>query len=285
MSASVGAAVSETVFPYARWSQRLGELAEKFSNADPFPHIVLDDFVVPEIAAACRREFPPLEGNGWIHYTHFNERKFGKSDRETFPPALAAVVDEFNSPRFLRFLETLTGIAGLLPDDELMGAGLHQSTSGGFLNIHADFTGHPHRASWRRRLNLLLYLNDDWDDAYGGLLEFWDASVQRCVRRIPMHRNRAVIFRTDPTSFHGYPEPLRCPPGITRKSLALYYFTEEKAPFLVRSTEYRARPGDGMRAAGIYVDKMAVRLFDLMKRRLGVSDKVGSAVLKLLWRR
>jgi hypothetical protein len=76
---------------------------------------VLDDFVVPEIAAACRREFPPLEGNGWIHYTHFNERKFGKSDRETFPPALAAVVDEFNSPRFLRFLETLTGIAGLLP--------------------------------------------------------------------------------------------------------------------------------------------------------------------------
>ena len=78
---------------------------------------------------------------------------------------------------------------------------------------------------------------------------------------------------------------MTCPEGTTRKSIALYYFTEEHAPFLIRSTEYRARPGEGIGAIGIYLDKMAVRGYDALKRRLGLSDSAGSAALKLLWRR
>jgi hypothetical protein len=37
--------------------------------------------------------------------------------------------------------------------------------------------------------------------------------------------NRCVIFTTTDTSYHGHPVPLTCPPGVTRKSLALYYYS------------------------------------------------------------
>jgi 2OG-Fe(II) oxygenase superfamily len=277
--------VVESIFPYERWNARLPELARQFRAGDPFPHVVLDDFLVAEPLARTARTFPSLQDPGWIHYTHFNEQKFGKSDRLVIPAELAAVIDELNSPRFVAFLERLAGIPALLADHGLMGGGLHQSAAGGYLNVHADFTGHPHRPSWRRRLNLLLYLNDGWRDSYGGFLELWDAAMQRCVQRIAPIFNRAVIFRTGPDSFHGHPDPITCPPDVTRKSLALYYFTAETEPFLVRSTEYRARPGEGVKAVGIYLDKMAVRTFDAMKRRLGLTDYFGSAALKRLWRR
>jgi hypothetical protein len=93
-----------------------------------------------------------------------------------------------------------------------------------------------------------------------------------------------VVFNTDPDSFHGHPEPLACPAHVTRKSLALYYFTAETRPFLVRSTEYRARPGDRLRGVGIYLDKMALRGYDRAKRVLGLDDRLASRLLGFLAR-
>jgi 2OG-Fe(II) oxygenase superfamily len=130
-----------------------------------------------------------------------------------------------------------------------------------------------------------VYLNRDWQESYGGQLELWDRQIKRCVQRIAPVFNRAVIFRTDPDSFHGHPDPMICPTSFTRKSLALYYFTDEPQPFMVRSTEYRARPGDGARAVWIYLDKMALRGYDKVKRRFGLSDRFASDLLKRLGRR
>jgi hypothetical protein len=226
-------------------------------------------------------EFPGIQSGEWIHYVHYNERKFGKTNRESFGPTIGAVIDELNSPRFLRFLRDITGIEELLPDETLEGGGLHQSERGGFLNVHADFTVHPHRRDWRRRLNLLLYLNPVWEESYGGYLELWDTKMRECRRRIGPLLNRCVIFSTDPTSFHGHPDPMTCPPGMTRKSLALYYFTQDAAA-TVRSTEYRARPGEGVRGLGIYLDKMALRAYDRTKRALGIDDRFASNLLKML---
>jgi len=191
---------------------------------------------------------------------------------------LAAAVRSFPpiEPLCLRFAFPLW-----VPDETLEGGGLHQSERGGFLNVHADFTVHPHRRDWRRRLNLLLYLNTEWDESYGGYLELWDTEMHACRKKIGPILNRCVIFSTDPTSFHGHPDPMTCPPGTTRKSLALYYFTQEEAP-LVRSTEYRARPGEGVRGLGIYLDKMALRLYDRTKRALGLDDRFASGLLRLL---
>jgi hypothetical protein len=265
----------------ALW-RALPELRRRYRAAKPFRHVVLDDFLDDEIAAQAARDFPAIGTSGWINYLHINERKYANNAVCTWGSALQEVEAALTSLEFARFLAHLTDHPGLFADPSMRGAGLHQSVTGGFLNIHADFTVHPEHRSWRRRVNLLLYLNETWPPEYGGALEFWDGDVQRCERRIAPIGNRVVIFETD-HAYHGHPEPLRCPPGVARQSLALYYFTEELAP-VARSTEYRARPGDGPRAALIYLDRQALRVYDRIKRRFGLSDRSASSILTSLHR-
>jgi hypothetical protein len=277
--------MSETdaaIFDHDHWARRLAELAPVYRAAAPFPHLVLDDFLTASAADRMLAEFPRVADGEWIQYQHVNERKLGRRDRASFGPALGAAIDALSSPRFVSFLERLTGIEGLLADPSLEGGGLHQSERGGFVNLHADFTVHPHHRGWRRRINVLVYLNEGWADAWGGHLELWDRSVTRCVRRVSPLHNRAVIFNTDEGSFHGHPDPLTCPEGETRKSVALYYFTAEATPAAVRSTEYRPRPGEGARGLLVHADTLALRLYDRLKRRFGFDDRLVSRVLGAL---
>lgn len=195
---------------------------------------------------------------------------------------LRSIVEELSSPRFVRFLSTLTGIPGLFLDRSLEGSGLHQSRRGGFLNIHTDFAIHPHHANWRRRVNVLVYFNEGWKDTYGGHLEFWNRGVTRCVQRIAPIFNRCVIFTTHEHSFHGHPRPLACPAAMTRKSLALYYYTEEPGPVEVRATRYRPLPGDGLRRVLIHLDNIALSIYDRARRRLGFHDSAFSRFVRRL---
>ena len=239
---------------------------------------MFDDFLEPGAADAAMAEFPPLDPEQWTNYLHVNERKFSNTDPTTWGPTLRQILDELNSPRFVRLVGQLLGVDDLVPDPSLEGGGLHQSTRGGFLNIHADYTVHPHNRKWQRRANLLLYLNDDWKPEYGGDLELWSADMKECVEKVPPIANRALLFTTDATSFHGHPEPMRCPEGVARRSLALYYFSLEEDP-MVRSTEYRPRPGDGAHSILIVADTQMLRLYDWTKRRLGISDQTASKLL------
>jgi hypothetical protein len=199
---------------------------------------------------------------------------------------LGETVDELNSASFVRWLSRLTGIPGLMADPSLEGGGLHQSGRGGFLNVHTDFSHHHYQKHWRRRVNLVLYLNPGWQEWWGGAVELWDSKVQRCVAKFPPLLNHALIFNTDEKSFHGFPGPLTCPEGVTRKSLALYYYTVDPHPARVRSTDYRARPTDGIAdAALIWLDKQAVSLYSTAKTWFGFSDDFASRVLRRISRR
>lgn len=263
--------------------QSLAELTARYREATPFPHVVLDDFLTPEAAAKAMAEFPSGVDDNWLSFSHVNERKFSQTDPTTWGATLRAVLQVLNSQRFVDFLVELTGIQGLFADPMLEGGGLHQSARGGFLNIHADYTVHPQHQDWQRRVNLLLYLNEDWRPEYGGDLELWAKDMSRCERSVAPVGNRVVIFTTDMDSFHGHPEPTTCPAETSRRSLALYYFTHEQHP-VVRSTEYRPRPGDGVRSALIVADKYVLRAFDWSKRHLGVSDKSAAKVLSRIER-
>lgn len=204
-----------------RWA---AGLAESYRGAEPFPHVVIDGLLDEALAARLVAEFPGPGDLDWKRHEHRHSRKLACGADERMGETTRALVWELNSARFLRFLEALTGIAGLIPDPLLHGGGLHQIERGGFLGVHADFNRHP---EWRldRRLNLLLYLNPGWREDYGGHLELWDRAAARCVRRILPIANRCVIFSTTDRSFHGHPEPLVCPVGETRKSIALYYYS------------------------------------------------------------
>ena len=261
-----------------RLEREVDRLGTVYRSAEPYPHIVLDDFLEPSVCEAAIKEFPPLDPDQWNNYLHTNERKFSNTDPETWGPTLREVMEELNSHRFVQFVSRLIGVDDLIADASLEGGGLHQSTTGGFLNIHADFTVHPHNRKWQRRANILLYLNDEWEPEYGGDLELWSADMKHCVEKVSPLANRVLIFSTDEDSFHGHPEPMRCPEGVARRSLALYYFSVEDDP-RVRSTEYRARPGDGAHSIGIYADKQMLRAYDWAKRHLGISDQTASKML------
>jgi hypothetical protein len=186
-----------------------------------------------------------------------------------------------NSDAFLRFLSELTGIENLIADHAFGSGGVHRSTRGGFLNIHADFTVHPYRPDWHRRLNVLIYLNEQWEEAWGGYLELWKTDMSECARKVAPIFNRCVIFNTDYDSYHGHPEPMQCPEGLWRKSIALYYYTLADASVRSVATNYRPRPKDSfIKAALIYLDKKAISVFHKMKTILGVQDTLVTSIFE-----
>jgi PAS domain-containing protein len=275
---------TEPLLDLAPLEQRLPELRAAYAAGDPFPHITLDDVLRPGVLEDVLRDFEAIPRATWTNYLHLNERKFGHTKPELWGPALQALRDELSSERFVRFVTELTGIEGLVPDDVMDGGGLHRSMPGGFLNVHADFTAHHSKPGWRRRVNLLLYLNPGWEPSWGGQLELWSRDMQRCVGEVEPIANRILLFSTDEDSFHGHPEALQFPEGEARRSLALYYFTVEDQ-VVPRSTNYRARPGDGARGALIWLDKTALRLYDVAKRGLRLSDGAVSRFLGAFSRR
>ncbi len=269
-----------------RFSYRLNELETAYQSAQPYPHIQIDNFLEEEAAIRAMNEFPGVTDEGWIHYVHVNEKKHGLNKMDRLPPFIRQVIEQLNMPEFCEFLSELTGIPNLLPDEMLEGGGLHQSGRGGFLNIHADFTVHPHKRHWRRRVNLLVYLNQDWKPEYRGELELWEKDMSRCVQSILPVFNRAVIFNTDEDSYHGLPDPIQCPEDMTRKSIALYYFTEERNVLpKKRSTNYRARPKDGLKSVLIWLDKEMVAAYSNIKSLLGINDDFVSKILNIFSRK
>jgi len=253
---------------------------KQYQSASPFPNTFIDDFINEEAASKALEAFPRVKDQGWIHYMHVNEKKHGLNKRDLLPEPVKEVIDAFNSPDFVLALSQFTGIPNLVPDEMLEGGGLHQTENGGYLNIHADFTVHPHKTNYRRRVNLILYLNKNWKDEYGGGLELWDREMKACETKIAPLFNRAVIFNTDETSYHGLPDPMTCPEDITRKSIALYYFTEEKVKPKLRTTDYRARPMDKNKIM-IWLDKKAISIYTKIKRTFGLNDDFMSKVLNI----
>ncbi len=220
-----------------------------YATADPFPHAVFDDFAPPELLDAVLAEFDASLGSDTVRFNDPTSLKLATKGDEGLQPTLRAALQQFGSPAFLGFLESLTGISGLIPDPYLEGGGLHQIPRNGFLKIHADFNRHP-KLNVERRLNLLLYLNRNWQEEYGGHLELWDKAMTHCVRRILPVFNRCVIFSTTDDAFHGHPEPLTCPEGVSRKSIALYYYTcgcATRDAAAAHSTLYQLRPQDTAR--------------------------------------
>jgi hypothetical protein len=218
------------------------QFRQRYQAAKPFPHIVLDDFLDREILGRCVSEFP-VRGFSHVGYNRAQEKAKFEFKPETLSAPLRSLFYSFNSKPFIVFLENLTGIKGLIPDPYFIGAGLHELETGGYLGVHADFNRHD-ILNLERRLNVLIYLNRDWREEYGGCFEIWDEKVRRCVLRVVPSFNRCVIFDTSSNSFHGNPEPVNHPAGTSRRAIALYYYTATwEDSFRARNTRFRRRPG------------------------------------------
>lgn len=198
---------------------------EQYSNATPFPNIYFDDFFDADFLNELLEEFPDLSKKNHIHFNNPNEIKLASRGEQLFGPKTKQFVHFLNSEPFINFLQELTGIKErLLPDPFFEGGGYHEIKPGGLLKIHADFNKHR-QAGLDRRLNVLIYLNKDWEEEYGGHFELWTEDMKTCVQKILPKFNRMAMFSTTDFSYHGHPEPLNCPPDRSRKSLALYYYS------------------------------------------------------------
>lgn len=232
-------------------SQQLAAVAarhrDEYARARPFPHVVLDGLFPDEMLDLALAEFPSPGSDVWWRYENYHERKLEAQGEARIGADTSLLLYQFNSAPFLRFLEQLTGIEHLLPDPYFLGGGLHQIEPGGKLGIHADYSRHD-RLPLERRINVLIYLNRDWKEEYGGALELWGPHRDRCYERILPLFNRTVIFSITDWAYHGHPDPLTCPEGMTRKSIALYYFTVDRPRGEVtkgkRQTLFIRRPGE-----------------------------------------
>lgn len=236
-------------------NQDLLEIAKKnaktYQIASPFPSIAFHDFFNPEFLNTVLEEFPDLSAEKDSNkFVDTKQVKLSGKGERYFGNETKRFMHFLNSEPFLEFLQVLTGIKEpLIGDPYFIGAGQHEIKRGGLLKIHADFNRHK-KLGLDRRINVLVYLNKDWKEEYGGHFELWDRNMQKCEKRILPAFNTMAIFSTTDFSYHGHPDPLNCPENQSRKSLALYYYSNGRPRHEIikgqkkHSTLFKSREGN-----------------------------------------
>jgi len=227
----------------AREAAEIGaSFREQYDAGVPFPHICLDNFLNPDILHSVLKDISVMPKPDASH-DRAQERLKSSYNPEELPEKTRNLFRFFNSRPFLSFLSGLTGIKGLIPDPMFLGGGVHEVKNGGHLDIHADFNLHKPMKT-QRRINVLIYLNEDWQPEYGGQFEIWDNNMEKCMSSFVPIFNRCVVFNTTSNSFHGNPNPVNHPLDIARRSIALYYYTATwDGTEREHTTQFKARPG------------------------------------------
>lgn len=235
--------------PYQDLAGVAASCKKQYAEGSPFPHIAFDNFFDPAFLSEVVAEFPDLASLNSLQYNNPNEVKFASKGENGMGPRTKEFIHFLNSEPFLNFLQELTSIKEtLVGDPYLIGGGLHEIKRGGLLKVHADFNKHS-KTGLDRRLNVLVYLNQDWKEEYGGHFELWDRDMQRAEKKILPAFNTLAMFSTTDFSYHGHPDPLNCPADRSRRSIALYYYSngrpaeEINAGLLDHSTLFKARKG------------------------------------------
>jgi hypothetical protein len=228
-------------------------LHQFYQRAEPFPYFKVDDFLEPDFARSVVAAYPSYQAarDLGLEFNAARERlKIQVTEKERFPEAVRRLSDALAGREFLSALEVITGIPRLLDDPQLAGGGMHLSESGGRLDVHVDFNYIAER-KLHRRLNILVYLNEQWNEEWGGNIELWNKDVTRCHHSFSPIFNRCVVFETSDVSYHGV-TPIRCPKGTIRRSFAGYYYTLEPPPNwdgVDHSTVFKTRPSERLRGA------------------------------------
>jgi hypothetical protein len=230
----------------------LDAVKEQYRTAQPFPFFVIDGFLKDDFARAVLNAYPSYDEARRIghEFEALNEKfKVQITDSAQFPNAVKQLSDVLASAEFLKRVEHITGIPKLLADAELNGGGMHLTGPTGRLDVHVDFNVLHEKL--HRRLNILVYLNPVWEEAWGGNIELWDREVKNCMHSMQPVFNRCVVFETSDISYHGV-TPIKCPPGQVRRSFAAYYYTNEAPAHwtgTAHSTLFRARPTEKLRGS------------------------------------
>lgn len=230
-------------------SNYLNNLDKKLTlDISPFPHIISSNFLPINIVKKAEEEFITfnnLQNTGGYRYGNL---KYHFEDFEKMPETIKKIISFFHSEEFIKLLEKKFNLSNVKPDWTLWGGGMHSSKTGGNLKVHSDFI-YLRKKNIKRVLNLLLYLNSDWKKDWKGALELWNKKMTKKEKEVFPNLNNVVIFRTDKDSNHGFPDSILCPEHLNRKSIAIYYYIEEKSflPIKIKmrkyfTTQWKKRP-------------------------------------------
>lgn len=213
-------------------------LQKQFAAARPFPYLIIENFLQPALLPDV---LAGIKAAGKTRAKQSNDLVFAKEKYE-FPhledvhPLLAKLRRELVSDRFSDWLSTLCG-EKVFVDPDFVGGGLHQGGNGSYLDMHADFNLHPVNHDWERHLNILLYLNPDWNAEMGGQLKLRNADTGQEAAVEPI-LNRCVIMLAQEHTLHGY-APIDFPAGTYRTSVAAYAYMEQDGSTAYRPTIWR----------------------------------------------
>lgn len=219
------------------------ELTNRFNNIEPFEHIILPNFLKQEIADKISEQFP----NNLDDYYKYNnplEIKYAYDNIENMSKDLQNVFYALCSDKIIEVLKKITKKENIEYDPTCHGGGLHMHPNNGRLHMHLDYEKHPLLENRQRYLNIILYLSKDFSREWGGETELWNSDMSKCIVKSPVQFNTALIFKTTEKSWHGMPEPIKCPEGIYRKTLAYYYLIplenkKDNSKFGTSETGYR----------------------------------------------
>lgn len=216
---------------FGKWINNTSELRNMFINAEPFSNVIIDNFFNEEFCTELLVKFPLLTDSNWYKYYNPIEHKYAMNKFDAHP-IYKKLFDILQSNYLVQKISLITNIEKLENDPHLHGAGIHYHPKGGKLDMHLDYSLHP-ISNRERRVNLIIYLNKEWNSSWGGNIELFDNDYTKCITSIPPIFNRAVLFKTNDISYHGLPTPISCDENNGRKSIAIYYVSDTK-PEIVR---------------------------------------------------
>lgn len=200
----------------------------------PFKHILIENFLNDDIYKRIHDDFAFDSNNlnetnklknSWYKYENPLEVKYTNNHIDTYPESIKDLFNELSKDIIINKCREIFDINDLQYDPHFHGAGLHVMPRYGRLNIHLDYEKHP-VLNKQRRLNLILYINDEWDETWNGATELWD---NECIIKSYPKKNSALLFVTNDNSWHGVPEIILCPENVYRKTIAFYYLSELSA--------------------------------------------------------
>lgn len=233
--------ISQVINPKYLSDDAISQLHEQYETAEPFKHLVLENFFTEDVANRLFEHFPSMDSLK-VKRKSLNEDKVEDYHFERWDPVFTDARNALRSDEWYAKLSSITGIAGLHTTDDNLGSGLHQSANAGYVDVHVDVNVNPAKGLWRR-INLLIYLNKHWKEEYGGHLEIWNKEMTKCYDKVLPGFNKAVIFYTDDNSPHGVSK-VTVPEGESRKSFYTYYFTPLEEGVKYRDSKFISRPDD-----------------------------------------
>jgi len=239
---------------FGDWINNISSLNKNFSEAIPFDHLVIDNFLNETIANELYDKFPN-EFSDWYKYENPIEFKYTYDKINNLDKTLNDFFYHLSCKKIIDIFRKITNIPDLTYDEYLHGAGLHCHPKNGRLNVHLDYEKHPITGK-ERRLNVIYFLTKDWKNEWNGQNELWDKNASHCVTKTNIKFNRAIIFRTNDISWHGLPEKITCPENHYRKTLAFYYVSplsssknekeyRKKAKYII--TEENSKKNEGLK--------------------------------------